>query len=312
VAQGALPVNRVNTGREQGVALIQADGLNQLRTPFGGNRGDGGDVYPGTSGNHDLGIMTVPAAVDWNLVPLDVRIDHIVMQPDGSVTFRYLHRAPSLIAAGSPLAQIRINGTPLTTYTEVLAPGDTVSVGADSTQVSFDGRSSARWLSWSDEGGRDHIVVARAGAPDTLRANFAIDNRLRVIIAGPGSVTSDRAGAVGSGTFLEMTAAAHLVPVPSPGAEFVGWRGDTTTTGVVDLSMGHPWDLTALFTDSVTIDAAAAARALLGGAALPTGAASYLDTIGNQNGGYDVGDYLAWLRRNGQHVPPVLDTPVVR
>ena len=43
VSLGVLPVNRVNTGARQGVSLIQADGLNQLRTPFGGNRGDGGD-----------------------------------------------------------------------------------------------------------------------------------------------------------------------------------------------------------------------------------------------------------------------------
>ncbi|MGH7581886.1 MAG: M6 family metalloprotease domain-containing protein [Gemmatimonadales bacterium] len=312
VAQGALPVNRVNTGPRQGVALMQADGLNQLRTPFGGNRGDGGDAFPGATGNHDFGIMTFPAAVDWNLAPLDVRIDHIVMQADGSVTFRYVRRAPSLIAAGSPLARIRVDGTPLSSYTEVLAPGDTLNVGADSTQVSFDGRSSAHWLSWSDGGGRDHTVVARTGAPDTLTAAFAIANRLRVIIAGPGSVTSDQADAIGSGTFLDMSAAAHLVAVPSPGAEFVGWRGDTTTAGALDLSMGRPWDLTALFTDSVTVDPAAAARALLGGAPLPSGAASYLDTIGNQNGAYDVGDYLAWLRRNGQHVPPVLDGSVTR
>ena len=30
----------------------------------------------------------------------------------------------------------------------------------------------------------------------------------------------------------------------------------------------------------------------------------YLDLIGNGNGSYDIGDYLAWLRRTGQRLPP--------
>ena len=76
--------------------------------------------------------------------------------------------------------------------------------------------------------------------------------------------------------------------------------------------MNSPYDLTALFVQSATIDAAAAARALLGGAPLDEGAAAYLDRIGNQNGVYDVGDYLAWLRRTGQHVPPVLQRSPAR
>ena len=32
----------------------------------------------------------------------------------------------------------------------------------------------------------------------------------------------------------------------------------------------------------------------------------YLDVIGNRNGGYDVGDLLAWLRRTGRPLPTAL------
>jgi M6 family metalloprotease-like protein len=306
VSQGALPVNRVNTGQHQGVALVQADGLDQLRTPFGGNRGDGGDPFPGTTGNHDFGLMTLPAAIDWNAQPLDIRLDQIVAHPDGSVSFRYLRRAPSVISSNDPLAHLLVNGVSTARYTEVVAPGDPLQLSADSTQVSFDGRSAARFVSWSDGGARAHVTVARAGAPDSIAATFAVTNRLRITVSGAGSVTSSVSGAVGTGAFLDAATAVHLVAVPANGSTFVGWRGDTTGTGPLDVTMQHPFDLTAVFAAAVTIDAAAAARALLGGPPLDAASAAYLDAVGNQNGIYDVGDYLAWLSRTGQQIPAAL------
>ena len=56
--------NRVNSGPVHGVALIQADGRNDLRRPGGTNRGDTGDSYPGSSGNTALCRTTSPAATD--------------------------------------------------------------------------------------------------------------------------------------------------------------------------------------------------------------------------------------------------------
>jgi len=301
-----LPGNRVNTGVRQGVSLIQADGLNQLRTPFGGNRGDTGDSYPGSTGNHDFGLATQPAAVNSDLVPFDARIDRIVAAADGSVTFRYLRGAPMLVASQSPVARIRVNGIAVTSWTEVVAPGDTLLVSADSSQLSFDGRSISRFVSWSDGGPRAHEVVAKSGTPDSIRALFSTANRLRIVVSGPGTVTASAAGAVGAGVFVDAPNHVQVAATAAPGAEFIGWRGDTTSTGALDVAMVRPYDLTAVFANSVTVDAASAARALMGGPALSTATAAYLDTIGNNNGIFDVGDYLAWLRRTGQHVPPVL------
>jgi M6 family metalloprotease-like protein len=306
VAQGVLPVNRVNTSPRQGVALIQADGLDQLRTPFGGNRGDMGDSYPGSTGNHDFGLATLPAAVNWDGTSLDTRLDHITFAADGSVSFRYLQRKPSTIASLAPTAQIRVAGALLSSYVEVLAPGDLLALSADSSQLSFDGRSRARFLAWSDGGARDHTFTARAGAPDTVTASFAVTDRVRIAVSGPGTVTSSLAGAVGTGTFVDPGTAVHLVATPSAGAEFVGWRGDTTGTTNIDLAVAHPYDLTAVFINSVSIDVSAAARALLGGPPLSADAVAYLDAIGNQNGSYDIGDYTAWLKRTGQKLPAAL------
>ncbi len=303
VAQGSPPLNRVNTGTRHGVALIQADGLNQLRTPYGGNRGDLGDSYPGSTGNHDFGLATLPAAVDWNGIALNTRFDHITSTANGNITFRYLRGVPSLIASLVPFARIRIGGVATSSYQEILAPGDVLALSVDSTQVSFDGRSAARFLAWSDAGARDHTLTARGGAPDTVFASFAVDNRVRVTTSGPGLVTANIAGAVGVGAFVAAGTLVHLTATPSLGAEFIGWRGDTSGVGVLDLTLNRAFDLTAVFQSSVVIDAAAAARALLGGPPLSAAAVAYLDAIGNQNGGYDVGDYAAWLRRTGQRVP---------
>jgi M6 family metalloprotease-like protein len=63
-AHGFYQDNRVNSGPVHGVALVQADGLNQLRQPGGGNRGDAGDPWPGSSGSTRFDDLTVPAARD--------------------------------------------------------------------------------------------------------------------------------------------------------------------------------------------------------------------------------------------------------
>jgi M6 family metalloprotease-like protein len=301
-----LPSNRVNTGEVQGVELVQADGFDQLRTPFGGNRGDGGDPYPGSSGNTDFGLATFPVAQTYDRIPFNVRLDHLALAADGSLTFRFVRRAPSVIAAASPLARIRVNGVALASYTEVLAPGDAVTVAADSSQLSFDGRSASRFVSWSDAGARDHTLVARSSAPDTLTATFATTHRLRIVVSGPGTVTASAVGAVGAGVFVDAGSAVHVSPAPANGSEFIGWRGDSTGTGTLDLAMAHPYDLTAVFLAPVAIDAGTAARALLGGVPLSADAAAYLDAIGNHNGSYDVGDYIAWLTRTGQRIPAAM------
>lgn len=306
VAQGIMPLNRVNSGPRQGVALMQADGLNQLRTPFGGNRGDGGDSYPGTSGNHDFGLATLPAAVGWDGSSLDTRIDRISVAPDGSVTFRYLQRKPSRIASLVPTARIRIGGVATSSYIEVLAPGDQIAISADSTQLSFDGRTRARFVAWSDGGARDHTIVARGGAPDTLTASFVVSSRVRIAVSGPGAVTSSLPGSLGAGVFVDAGTLVHLAANPATGAEFIGWRGDTTAITTLDLAVSRPYDLTAVFVSTVAIDVSTAARALLGGAAISAEARAYLDAIGNQNGSYDVGDYTAWLKRTGQRLPASL------
>jgi M6 family metalloprotease-like protein len=56
--------NRVNSGPIHGVALVQADGRNDLGQPGGTNRGDLGDAFPGSSSNTTACRTTNPALSD--------------------------------------------------------------------------------------------------------------------------------------------------------------------------------------------------------------------------------------------------------
>jgi M6 family metalloprotease-like protein len=106
--------NRVNAGPIHGLELVQADGFGNLdsdparrcRTPLAGcsNRGDAGDLYPGTSGKTTLSIATVPSdALNSGGCPgfsLDT-ISQVV--PNGAVRVVLNTGPQSLTVATAPL-----------------------------------------------------------------------------------------------------------------------------------------------------------------------------------------------------------------
>jgi hypothetical protein len=62
--------------------------------------------------------------------------------------------------------------------------------------------------------------------------------------------------------------------------------------------------LQATFLVDVPVATADATSDVLGTPRLTDAQKSFLDLLGNRNGFFDLGDYLALLRRNGQAVPP--------
>lgn len=94
-ANGFRQGNRVNSGAIHGVALLQADGRNDLRTPGGGNRGDTGDSWPGSTGNTLLADTTEPAALDNRNLTAGFRLDSIrQLVPGGAIALRLTRTAP--------------------------------------------------------------------------------------------------------------------------------------------------------------------------------------------------------------------------
>lgn len=308
IDQGQIS-NTVNTGTRQGLALMEADGRNQLRSNTSGikNRGDAGDPFPGSTLNHNFGLMGVAPPLDYNGTRLGIRLDDITALGDGRVRFRYVRGGATLVASTTSSAKVHLNEFFAASISEIFAPGDLLLLSADSVQLTADGRSASRFLRWSDGGARTHSIPARAGAPDTVRAEFALAHRVRVLTTGPGSVTATASGDLANGVFVDAGTITRVSANAAAGVEFLGWRGDTTSTAtVLDIPVAHPFDLTADFVAIAAVDAAGAVRALLGGPPVDAVVSLYLDATGNRNGSFDVGDLLAWLRRTGQRVPPAL------
>jgi M6 family metalloprotease-like protein len=84
------PSNEVNVGAIHGVALVQADGRNDLDA--GTNRGDAGDLYPGVTGKTALS----PANnVDGRFAGFMIDLIQQAV-PGGAMSFRLLFGAPAL------------------------------------------------------------------------------------------------------------------------------------------------------------------------------------------------------------------------
>jgi len=81
--------NTVNAGAVHGVALVQADGLNQLAMPGGGNRGDRGDAFPGTGAITALDACTVPGLRTNAGKLVSGRVDSIRIGNGQEVLFRF-------------------------------------------------------------------------------------------------------------------------------------------------------------------------------------------------------------------------------
>ncbi|HEX6433453.1 MAG TPA: M6 family metalloprotease domain-containing protein [Gemmatimonadales bacterium] len=294
--------NRVNVGAVHGVSLVQADGRNDLRQPGSGNRGDRGDAYPGSSGNTTLCRSTSPAAIDNQGKFARFCIDQITqLVPAGRMSFRYISWR-SVFAAGRTGARIRVNGSLVERLERFFSPGASIALEVDSTQLNDSARSRFDFLSWSDGGARTHTVVAGEN-PDTIIAQLAVAHRLRVGVQGASSaaVIAGVSGDVGAGVFLSEGSQVALRVESPTGTVFSGWSGDSTMSAdTVSLVMQHPFDLTANFVTVHEVAVNQAADALFGTGTLDQAEAIYLDAVGNRNGVYDLGDFLAASDRSSR------------
>jgi uncharacterized repeat protein (TIGR02543 family) len=129
----------------------------------------------------------------------------------------------------------------------------------------------------------------------------AAGHRLRITVEGAAlaAVTSGVPGDMNAGVYLAEGTSVTLRAAPQAGAVFAGWTGDTTATrDTLSVVMQHPFDLTANFVAVQNVVLGNAADALLGRPGLMPHEATYLDAVGNRNGVYDLGDFLAAIDRS--------------
>ncbi|MEP7326214.1 MAG: M6 family metalloprotease domain-containing protein [Gemmatimonadota bacterium] len=306
------PSNSVNSGPIQGVALEQADGLNELRT-FGGDRGDAGDSYPGSTFNRRYTFTTTPGARDnqgaFDGFGIDSITRNALIPLVGSpIVFRFTKRPRSLFTTNRNGAVVKVNSVSTTAFNDVVAPGDIVQLDVVTPQTITAGRTQLTFLSWSDAGASAHPVTSSASQPDTVIASFTAKHKVNLVSApSGGTVTSDIAGSPNLvvGFFGQEGLPITLTAAATAGGTFVRWQGDTTTTNAsLILPMNRPYSLTAVFSGSVVIVTQDAVNALLGVACaqspcLNQAQLDFMDQSGNNDGSYNLGDFLAYADRSG-------------
>jgi M6 family metalloprotease-like protein len=309
-ARGLNADNRVNTGPIHGVELVQADGLGQLDVVRGGNLGDAGDPFPGSASRNRFSAQTTPRAFDNQGGFVGYMLDQFQSVTGAgapSIRVRQTSRPLSLIKTNRSDVPLAVAGITSNRFADILIPGEPVQVAAPQN-VPLNPSERVAFRRWSNGQPATFTLTPSAGAPDTVEATYETEFLLLVRFAGTGTVESSLPGVLHTGAYRPDTTTVTLRAVPSKGASFVGWSGDTTATEPLLLVPGgRPFSVTATFSVSAEILAVVdAAKALMGGPLLAGEVSAGLDAAGNHNGQYDLGDFLAYLDRNHATLTPAL------
>ena len=295
------PSNTINAGPIHGLELVQADGkgnldANSFTSQQQSNRGDAGDPYPGVPvANVLFSASSTPAARrNSDSLPAGIVLDQIQqVVPNGEMSFRVSFPV-TLVRASDTAAVIQVDGASYHAYRNVLNQGTSHTVSVADTQYTAAGRTRQLFVSWSDGLARTHSFTAGA-TPDTLVVTLARAHRLSYVATSGGTVTASDT----SGSFLpEGTSVTLTANDTSSVRAFVSWAGDTVSKSLsVTLPMNRPYAVRAVFL--APIAGSAVVSQILGGAGLTIQEQSDLDQLGNANGRFDLGDFLAWVDATG-------------
>jgi M6 family metalloprotease-like protein len=298
--------NGVNTGSIHGVAIVQADGRGNLdadantacsgAAPTCSDRGDAGDLYPGPTGNVAFTPGSTPAAVrNSDSLPAGPVIDQIAqLVPNGTMQFR-LSYPVWMVRAMDSTAVIEFDAVAFRVFRGILTPGSVHSVSVADTQYTAGGRTRHVFVSWTPPQSRTFSYMA-AATPETLTVTLARSQQVRYTATSGGTVT----GSVPSDTFVTDGTPVTLTATDTSAARmFQGWAGDTVTKNTsITLPMSRPYSVRAVFLETFNT-AAVVAQLLNGSSSLTLAQLDDLDKLGNNSGGFDLGDFLAWVQATG-------------
>jgi M6 family metalloprotease-like protein len=265
--------NTVNVGAIHGLVVQEADGLRQLWCTSGCNRGDAGDIYPGTTNNTAFSFSTNPSAVknaDGSFVGFAVDSIRQVV-PGGTMAFRLRFGSLTVVRGSDTNAVVVVDGANANVFRSLLEQGSSHPVSIADTQLSGSGRTRWVFASWSDGQPRSHTIIGSLSG-GTITAALTRDFKLVATTVGAGTIASSPSVNL-AGQLIDEGTSIQLTATPNAGASFSSWSGDTTSLNtVLTLPMGRPYNVVATF---------ATALAIGSGAARPAGVmgASYADTL---------------------------------
>ena len=302
----ALSANQVDSGPIHGLAVVQADARGNLdadantacsgAAPTCSDRGDAGDLYPGPTGNVAFTPTSVPAAVrNADGLAAGLVLDQITqLVPNGTMRFR-LRYPVWVVRATDSAAVIQFDGVTYHLFRDILTPSSVHSVSVADTQYTAGGRTRQVFVSWS--GGQPRSFSYTAGTtPDTLTVTLARSQQVHYSTTSGGTIS----GSVPSDTFVTEGALVTLTATDTSALRtFQGWAGDTVTKHLsITLPMRRPYSVRAVFLEAFST-AQVVAQLLNGSSTLTAAQLGDLDQLGNNSGGFDLGDFLAWVRATG-------------
>jgi hypothetical protein len=238
----------------------------------------------------------MPAALrNFDSLAANFTIDQIVqLTPNGTMRFR-LTFPVWVVRASDTAAVIQFDGAPFNVFRSILTANSTHTVAVADTQSTVAGRTRQKFVSWSDGLAISHSFVAGA-APETLTVTLARSHKISYGATSGGTITPS----VPSDTFVaEGTPVTLTANDTSAARTFQGWAGDTVTKNLsITLPMRRPYTVRAVFLETFKT-ADVVAQLLTGTSPLTLAQLSDLDQLGNANGGFDLGDFLAWVESTG-------------
>jgi M6 family metalloprotease-like protein len=325
-----------NSRLPHGVALIQADGLDDLDSAPNSD-GDAGDPYPGAFGNTVLDSASIPPLRDNQGVFPGFRIDQIAqLVPNGTMTFRASFRPPAIALAIITQPGGAVSGRSLTqqpvlelrdaanqrvsqggvVVTVAKASGSGTLTGTLVATTGTDGRATFTALTITGSG--DHTLQFSApGLAAVTSQAFPVAPTFALHLLGAGAGTGAVAsqpgltpaiscaiangvtGSAGCSADYATGESVLLTGIPGSGSLFAGWSGPGVGCpgmGQCTLSMTEARSVTAAFEPEP--EPTLAGDDLLGKPRLSAGQRLALDAHGNGNGAFDLGDFLALLDRH--------------
>ena len=186
---------------------------------------------------------------------------------------------------------------------------------ADSVTLTASATGTAAFVGWSgDTSSANPVLVLRMNRPYVLLATFqtalaVVDTVLRGGVMGASYQDTLRVSGGGGSFLYQVVADSGTLPEGlqlAPGGVLTGIPAhDSTYRFVVRVTSGAQ---TLLLPLRIVVTQPSLARANVinqltrGGTFLTTAERTYLDLLGNNNGSYDLGDFVAWLDETGSAV----------